>query len=78
MNDLVKEIWVTSAYVETVQSELDNATLARDVAIHAALSEGRTLEEVADAANLTNAELRRVMLNAAPSETSRVPQEAVS
>lgn len=78
MNDLVKEVWVTSAYVESVQCELDNATLARDVAIHAALSEGSSPEEVADAANLTNAELRRVMLDDAPSEINPLPREAVS
>ena len=57
MNEELKQVWIASAVVETLQGEMDQAQTSLDSAIGDAMRAGATTGAVSGAANLTAAEL---------------------
>jgi hypothetical protein len=61
MNEELKQVWVASAAVETLQMEMDQAETVLTEAIDEALNAGEHPDQVGGAANLTPAELTEMV-----------------
>lgn len=61
MNDELKQVWVASATVETLQVKMDQAETALAEAIDEALKAGENPHTIGGAANLTPAELSELV-----------------
>lgn len=58
VNDDLKQVWVASATLESLQGEVDRAETDLDSFIEGALAAGESVDGISDAANLTAAEVR--------------------
>lgn len=70
MTSHLKKLWITSARVEDLEVEMDQAAQERRIAIIEAISAGFPVDQVAAAANLSRAEIATIAL-ASPDDENR-------